>query len=140
MIKNRAKQREIEVIAKKVKIDQEQKKKNKPNERERLEEGLKNAISTENKGFAMLAKMGYQKGDSLGKSSKGITEPINIKIKFDRGGLGRETAIKEIQEKKEEIRRKRLLQKLDTTEISTEEYRKRMTKKAEDRSIEIALG
>lgn len=39
-------------------------------QKERLEEGLSTAISSSNKGFSMLQKMGYQPGTSLGKQSK----------------------------------------------------------------------
>lgn len=37
-------------------------------EKERRDEGLGAALSTENKGFSMLAKMGYKPGMAIGKS------------------------------------------------------------------------
>lgn len=140
LVKNRAKQREIEVAAKKARIDEEHRKKVTPNARERLEEGLSNAISSDNKGFALLAKMGYKQGQSLGKTSDGILEPIAISVKSNRAGLGREAALRDLEEKKIAIRRKRLLEKSKGAEISTEEFRRRMTQKAEERSMELALG
>ena len=36
-------------------------------EREKREEGLSNALDSSNKGFALLQKMGYKPGMSLGK-------------------------------------------------------------------------
>ena len=45
-------------------------------------------IEKTNKGFKMLAKMGYQEGKGLGKTCQGITEPVNVQEKSDRGGLG----------------------------------------------------
>ena len=36
------------------------------------------AISTENKGRKLLAKMGWKEGESLGKSTTGITEPVSV--------------------------------------------------------------
>ena len=47
------------------------------------------SIDSSNKGFAMLAKMGYKAGESLGKSNSGRIEPIPIEVKNDRGGLGK---------------------------------------------------
>lgn len=39
-------------------------------EQERRDIGLKNALGCENKGFALLQKMGYKSGQALGKSGK----------------------------------------------------------------------
>ena len=65
-------------------------KKNKVNlEVEKRHEGLQKSIDSSNKGFAMLAKMGYKAGESLGKSNSGRIEPIPIEVKNDRGGLGK---------------------------------------------------
>lgn len=61
---------------------------------EQREEGLQKALSTENKGFAMLQKMGYKPGSSLGKAGTGRTEPIPVNVKADRGGLGMEEFLK----------------------------------------------
>jgi len=51
-------------------------------------EGLSKTLDASNKGFAMLAKMGYQPGDRLGKKETGILEPVGIKVKTGRSGLG----------------------------------------------------
>uniref|UniRef100_A0A1B6DKM8 Angiogenic factor with G patch and FHA domains 1 n=1 Tax=Clastoptera arizonana TaxID=38151 RepID=A0A1B6DKM8_9HEMI len=46
-------------------------------------------IQSENKGFKMLSKMGWNKGQSLGKdASKGVTEPVLVEQRADRAGLG----------------------------------------------------
>ena len=40
------------------------------------------AISSENKGHKLLAKMGWKEGDSLGKTAQsGITEPVSKQLK-----------------------------------------------------------
>ena len=57
-------------------------------EKERLKEGLTKTIDSSNKGFQMLAKMGYKSGESLGKSNSGIVDPIPIVVKTNRKGLG----------------------------------------------------
>lgn len=57
-------------------------------EESRRTEGLNNPIPADNKGFQMLAKMGYRAGTGLGKSSEGIKEPIGIALKSNKGGVG----------------------------------------------------
>lgn len=42
----------------------------KEQEKESREEALQNSISNENKGFALLQKMGYKAGQGLGKEGK----------------------------------------------------------------------
>lgn len=122
------------VSAKKAKYDEENRDKMKPSkvlEQERREEGLNKAISSQNKGFAMLTKMGYKEGQAIGKSSSnGILEPIGIDVKTDRGGLGRDAALKQLKEHRQLIRLNRL-KKGDGNTISTDEFRKRMTQKAQ---------
>lgn len=110
-------------------------------EAKRRDEGLGEALSSNNKGFAMLAKMGYKQGDAIGKSAQGIIEPITIQIKSDRGGLGREAALRQLQERKTELRRQKLLAHAKNKEvISTDEYRRRMTQKAVEKQLEADLG
>lgn len=144
LIKSRAKIREHEIQAKKARFDQETRRKCIPLkhlEAERRDEGLNVAIAADNKGFAMLAKMGYKQGDAIGRTAQGIVEPIGIQIKNDRGGLGRETALRQLQERREEIRKQKLLKFAANKEtISAEEYRKRMTQKANEKQLEADLG
>ena len=135
--------RENEFQAKKARFDEKTRQKYKPLkalEAERREEGLGEAISSSNKGFAMLAKMGYKKGEAIGKSSQGIVVPIGIQIKTDRGGLGREAALKQLAERRSELKKQKLAKRLGTAEVSTEEFRRRMTQKATERQIEADLG
>ena len=77
-------------MKKKTELEQESKnKKSKADlEVEKRDEGLQKSLDFTNKGFAMLAKMGYIAGESLGKSKSGRVEPIPIEVKNDRGGLG----------------------------------------------------
>jgi len=54
------------------------------------------AIANKNKGFQMLAKMGWSQGQALGKdqqSADAITEPINVEMRAGREGLGTEGVI-----------------------------------------------
>lgn len=77
-------------------------------EEERRLEGLNSALTSSNKGFALLQKMGYKPGMVIGKEGRNasgtqLQEPIKVNIKSDRGGLGRETEIKEQMEKQNEL-------------------------------------
>lgn len=59
-------------------------------EKERLQEGLNTQLDSTNKGFRMLAKMGFKEGQSLGKngnSNTALKEPLPLIIKKDRAGI-----------------------------------------------------
>lgn len=112
-------------------------------EREARDEGLQTALPADNKGAAMLARMGYKAGQALGRSSAaGIQEPIAIHVKSDRGGLGREAALKQLNDRRGELRRQKLLQMAGQpkVEVSTDEFRRRMTQRAQERQLEADLG
>lgn len=108
-------------------------------EAERREEGLNTAISSNNKGFEMLTKMGYKPGESLGRSSSGIVEPITIQLKTDRGGLGRAAAIKQLEEYKEKLRQARAEKKTEDTTNSICQFRQRMAEKTGGKLLESDL-
>ncbi len=63
-------------------------------EQEKRDEGLGKALGADNKGFAMLQKMGFKPGTALGKAKEGRTEPIAVEVKTGRGGLGEAQARK----------------------------------------------
>lgn len=111
-------------------------------EKEMRDQGLSKALGDDNKGFAMLAKMGYKAGQSIGKaSSQGIVEPIGIQLKGDRGGLGREEALRQLQESRLElVRKRRLAAAGDKVEVTVEDFRRRLTNKANERQVAADLG
>ncbi|VDP06488.1 unnamed protein product [Soboliphyme baturini] len=49
---------------------------------------VRKPVSAETKGFKMLTKMGWQKGESLGKHGVGIKEPICLLANVGSAGLG----------------------------------------------------
>ncbi|CAC5363863.1 G patch domain-containing protein 11 [Mytilus coruscus] len=53
-------------------------------EHEKREEGLQAAIKSDNKGFALLAKMGYKPGMGIGKQGEGRKEPVGINVKTEQ--------------------------------------------------------
>lgn len=93
-------------------------------QKEKLKEGLNKAITSDNKGFAMLSRMGFKPGTSLGKSSmSAIQEPIKININCDgRSGLGARTAVNEHRERQ----LSNLKRKMNASDMTSEEYRKQM--------------
>ncbi|XP_033000352.1 G patch domain-containing protein 11 isoform X2 [Lacerta agilis] len=84
----------------------------KEQEKEQRDTVLNIALGNENKGFAMLQKMGYKSGQPLGKSGKGIVEPIPLNITTGRSGLGHEEVKKrKAEENLENYRRKMHMRK-----------------------------
>jgi len=57
-------------------------------EEEGRAEGLARKLESNNKGFAMLVRMGYSPGDCLGKDQQGRLEPVTIAMRQGRAGLG----------------------------------------------------
>ena len=68
-----------------------------------LKESLATPIDKNNKGFALLSKMGFKEGSGLGKSGDGIKDPVPISMKVDRSGLGTETVRNEKKKKAEKM-------------------------------------
>lgn len=141
LIKNNSVKRANENETKKQKLIEDARLRNRPMhviQKEKLKEGLNKAITSDNKGFAMLQKMGFKAGTSLGKSgtSEAIKEPIKIIMKADqRSGLGVETAARE---KHDEllINFKRKIQESD---MSAEDYRKKMREQSDTKQIDKDL-
>ncbi|CAF4330994.1 unnamed protein product [Adineta steineri] len=74
---------------------------------EQREQGLSTAITSDNKGFQLLKKMGYKEGSKLGANQKnGLIEPISITIHPSRSGLGEQSERKEKVRIKEETKTK----------------------------------
>ncbi|KAH8417335.1 hypothetical protein KR222_009099 [Zaprionus bogoriensis] len=140
LVNNRAKKRQIEVQAKQAVHNKRQRDAAKATtvDNARLQQTLSQPISADNKGFQLMAKMGYKSGTGLGRQADARIEPIGISIKNDRGGLGREAAIAELAAKRQELRRAHLLLKAgieSSADVSTEAYRRRATQKAEERKL-----
>lgn len=130
----------MKMEAKKAKIDAEQTQAPKHTlEETQREIGLSSAISSDNKGFAMLAKMGYKQGDAIGRSTAGIVEPIGIQLKSGRGGLGRETALKQLEEYKERLRHAKTEMNEANAGTSLTQFRQRMAHKTNEKQLESEL-
>ncbi|XP_014779973.1 G patch domain-containing protein 11 isoform X1 [Octopus bimaculoides] len=106
-----SRQYHVEKATKQANRQNQLKRKNmKESEKERRTEGLSIKLSEDNKGFALLQKMGYKPGMSLGKEGQGRSEPVPIKVKCNREGLGlatkRKEQLAEINKFQEMVKRK----------------------------------
>ncbi|XP_067840214.1 G patch domain-containing protein 11 isoform X2 [Heptranchias perlo] len=122
--------RELEMI-----LENKQKSK-KEVEEERRDSMLKSSLGSENKGFALLQKMGYKEGQGLGKSGNGIVEPIPLQIKTGRSGIGHEAAVKRKAEEKSEHHRRMSQVKKQAEALALNEYRLHVRQKQEQLQME----
>ncbi|XP_022599596.1 G patch domain-containing protein 11 isoform X3 [Seriola dumerili] len=108
----------------------------KEQETESREAALQSSISNENKGFALLQKMGYKAGQGLGKKGAGRVDPIPLNIKTDRGGIGMEEVKKRKAEEELEHYRQKVRVKQQNETQSLEDFRSRVRTEREERKIE----
>ncbi|XP_007521077.1 G patch domain-containing protein 11 isoform X2 [Erinaceus europaeus] len=108
----------------------------KEEEQERRDIGLKNALGCENKGFALLQKMGYKSGQALGKSGDGIVEPIPLNLKTGKSGIGHEALLKRKAEEKLESYRRKIHMKKQAEEEAAEQFRMRLKTKQDEMKLE----
>lgn len=99
------------------------------------EKGLQTSLNSNNKGFAMLQKMGYKPGMGIGKQEKGRVEPVSIELKAGRGGLGIEA---EKKRKVEQITLWRAKRRKDN-ETRASSFQSRMSDKYSERTAERDL-
>lgn len=100
----------------------------------KLEESLDTALDSSNKGFKMMAKLGFKPGMTLGKQSEeghgaGRKEPVKVVMKEDRGGIGIDLEKKrKLKEEYEKVEKKQ--------KISEYDYRERMRADREEQRCE----
>lgn len=105
-------------------------------EKERRDTVLNEALSNENKGFALLQKMGYKKGQALGKTGGGIVEPIPLNIKTGRSGIGHEEMKKRKAEENLEHFRRKTQMRQQAEEQTADDFRLRMRSKKKEQKLE----
>ncbi|KAM4599732.1 G patch domain-containing protein 11 [Fundulus diaphanus] len=108
----------------------------KEQEKESREAALQSSISNQNKGFALLQKMGYKAGQGLGKAGAGRVDPIPLNIKADRGGIGLEELKKRKAEEELHHYRQKVRAKQQNEAKSLEDFRSRVRTEREERKIE----
>ncbi|KAF4439707.1 hypothetical protein F53441_12518 [Fusarium austroafricanum] len=95
---------------------------------------MDDAKAKKSKGLAMMAKMGFT-GGGLGRKTEngaapGRTEPIQVSVKEDRGGIGLDN------EKKRKIREAAEERDIKAAKMDPDEYRERVRKEREDARLE----
>lgn len=95
---------------------------------------LATSIDSSNKGFRMMAKMGF-KGGALGKEGEGRVDPVSLAMKEDRSGIGLES------EKKRKFREDMERREIDTKKAKVDEgdYRERMRLEREEKRMESQI-
>ncbi|KAK0321015.1 hypothetical protein LTR82_007932 [Friedmanniomyces endolithicus] len=95
------------------------------------EAALATELDSSNKGAKMMAKMGF-KGGALGKTENARTQPIEILMKDDKGGIGMDSEKKrKIRETAAEMEGQQKCKKVDE-----DEYRQRTRDEREERKAE----
>uniref|UniRef100_A0A915C6N7 G patch domain-containing protein 11 n=2 Tax=Parascaris univalens TaxID=6257 RepID=A0A915C6N7_PARUN len=98
-------------------------------ERELRESALSTPICEDSKGFALLTKMGYKPGMSLGRKKEGIEEgmkePIVIDIKTCRTGLGHKAEEEEKKKQRSVLLKKHMAARAKTQQFLLGDFRKR---------------
>lgn len=79
----------------------------------------------------------YNPGKGLGKLGEGRTEPVSVELKADRGGLGRDAAIKEIMTRKLTILARKISNQSSSSNLT--EFRNRMKDQATQRLVTADL-
>ncbi|XP_017292164.1 G patch domain-containing protein 11 [Kryptolebias marmoratus] len=130
-IKKEAKQKEKNI--------QNRQKTFKEQETESREAALQTSISNQNKGFALLQKMGYKAGQGLGKEGAGRVDPIPLNIKANREGFGMEEVKKRKAEEELHHYRQKVRAKQQNEAKSVEDFRTRVRTEREERKIEADL-
>ncbi|VDL83292.1 unnamed protein product [Nippostrongylus brasiliensis] len=95
------------------------------------EEALNKPVPESSKGFALLAKMGFKPGMSLGKKKhendlgSGIKEPIPVEVKASRTGLGHESDIENQAKLRLKQEMERMKRRAEQHVELLDDYRKR---------------
>ncbi|KAF2187799.1 G-patch-domain-containing protein [Zopfia rhizophila CBS 207.26] len=97
------------------------------------ETGLDTAIDPSNKGFKLMAKLGYKPGETLGKSENARKEPIRVTIKENKNaGIGVDS------EKKRKFREE-MENEAKRVKVEEGDYRDRVRQENEEKRLEYEL-
>lgn len=100
----------------------------KAEEDERRKEALAKSIDQSNRGFKMMARLGYAAGGTLGKAEDARSTPIEIEMKEGRGGIGMDS------EKRKRIR-ETADESVKRAKVDVEDYRQQVRGDHEERRL-----
>lgn len=107
--------------------------------REIRDDGLAIPIASDNKGFQMLAAMGYQHGQGLGKGQSGRAAPVPIQVKGGKHGLGIEENKKRKQQQAEQQQQERVRKRAHMQQEMQAEHKVTSAMRAANRQAESQL-
>ena len=102
---------------------------------EALVQGLQRPIPSSSFGMKMLQRMGFKPGDGLGKNGEGIKEPVEIKLKYDKVGIGHEMEVQRQKKEEEEERKIRALREELSFNMRKQQYDRYVRGKMERKNI-----
>lgn len=85
-------------------------------------------IDASNKGFRMLAKLGYRPDTTLGKSQDAVKEPVKVEMKNNKGGIG---FVSETQKRQRQAT-DREAEQFKRAKLELNGYREQMSKQREE--------
>lgn len=100
---------------------------------QRLSQGMGTPIAPENKGFLLLAKMGYSGQGGLGANAQGRAAPVAVELKQGRGGLGLEALRRQQEVAKTQANQYRVAKRVRDVGQLQDDYQCRMRQKHAER-------
>lgn len=102
---------------------------------QQLLRGLQKPMEKSSFGMRMLEKMGFKHGEGLGKDGTGIKEPIQVKLKYDKLGIGSEEAEQKKREETEYQRNLKALRQELYYNMKVQVYKDHVKEKANIRNV-----
>lgn len=104
-------------------------------EKKSLIAGLNNPISKESFGMRMLEKMGFKQGEGLGKDGNGIKEPVQIKMKSNKQGIGSEETEKRKKEEADYNRNLKIIRDQLLYNTRKQQFAERVKEREKQKSV-----
>lgn len=104
-------------------------------EKESLKAGLNKPIAKDSFGMRMLEKMGFKQGGGLGKDGNGIKEPIQIKVKSNKQGIGSEESERRRKEEENYNRNLKIIRDQLLYNMRKQQFAERVKERENQKSV-----